>query len=255
MNGQSNNARGLKFVGLATLALLMVALLVAAASPALAQEGKKSSTVVFPPNSNPYGRTYGEWSAAWWQWAYSLPVDHHPLFGERNDCSAGQSGDVWFLGGTFTPGPPDINGNVLGEATRKCMVPRGTVLLIPILNAECSTIEGNGTTDAELRQCARDLVDLTDPGSLKLTIDGIPVDNLTAYRVQSPLSTFGPLPGNNLLGQPAGVTSDFVGDGFYVMVQPQALGQHRIHFEATAAGTGWSFSLDITYKVVVVPHP
>lgn len=252
MDSQTKSARGLKFLALATVALLMVALLVAS-SAATAQADKKPSPVVFAPNSQPYGKSYGEWSALWWRWAYSLPVDGHPLFGEKNDCSAGQSGDVWFLGGTFTPGPPDINGNILGEATRHCKVPDGTALLIPILNGECSTIEGDGTTDEELRPCAQALVNATDLASLKLTVDGVPVGNLDSYRVESPLSTFGPLPENNLLGKPAGSTSLFVGDGFYVMMRPQHLGQHRVHFEAIAAGEGWSFSLDITYKVVVVP--
>src|SRR5690242_15482225 len=55
---------------------------------------------VIPVNASPYGATYGEWSARWWQWAFSLPVDHHPLF-DTADCSAGQSGPVWFLGASF----------------------------------------------------------------------------------------------------------------------------------------------------------
>lgn len=60
MNGQSNYVRGLKFVALATLALLMVALLVAAASPALAQEGKNPNPGVLPPNAHPHGKSYDE---------------------------------------------------------------------------------------------------------------------------------------------------------------------------------------------------
>src|SRR5262249_11776095 len=46
---------------------------------------------VFTPNSSPYGKTYGEWSAAFWQWEFSLPVDHHPLF-DTAPASTGQSG-------------------------------------------------------------------------------------------------------------------------------------------------------------------
>ena len=34
-------------------------------------------------------------------------------------------------------------------------------------------------------------------------IDGVPVNNLDAYRVESPLFEFGPLPEDNLLGVPA----------------------------------------------------
>src|SRR5689334_15805444 len=53
---------------------------------------------VLPVKSSPYGMTYGQWSARWWQWAFSLPIDRSPLFGTA-DCSAGQSGLVWFLPG------------------------------------------------------------------------------------------------------------------------------------------------------------
>ena len=30
---------------------------------------------VFPANSKPYGLTYGDWTAKWWQWGYSVPKD------------------------------------------------------------------------------------------------------------------------------------------------------------------------------------
>ena len=33
---------------------------------------------VLPPWSNPYGRSYGEWIAAWWQWAVGTPARHNP---------------------------------------------------------------------------------------------------------------------------------------------------------------------------------
>ena len=47
-----------------------------------------------------FGRTYSEWAAAWWQWALSIPVSVHPLF-DHGDCKTGQSGPVYFLGGSF----------------------------------------------------------------------------------------------------------------------------------------------------------
>ena len=40
---------------------------------------------VVNPSSVAYGRTYGEWSSAWQQWALSIPVAHHPLF-DNDDC-------------------------------------------------------------------------------------------------------------------------------------------------------------------------
>ena len=35
------------------------------------------------------GRTYADWSERWWQWAYSLPTTHNPLF-DTADASTGQ---------------------------------------------------------------------------------------------------------------------------------------------------------------------
>src|SRR5450631_195145 len=55
---------------------------------------------VIDRDSVAYGRTYSEWSAAWEQWSYSIPASQHPLF-DNGDCSVGQSGPVWFLGGKF----------------------------------------------------------------------------------------------------------------------------------------------------------
>ena len=57
-----------------TLALLGLAL---AASMVLA--GRNYNPGVMPINSHPYGKSYGEWHTAWWQWAVSLPVDQNPF--------------------------------------------------------------------------------------------------------------------------------------------------------------------------------
>jgi hypothetical protein len=40
---------------------------------------------------------------------------------------------------------------------------------------------------------------LTDPIRLNATLDGVPIVNLSQYRVESPLFNFGPLPANNFI--------------------------------------------------------
>ena len=236
-------------------ALLAVVLCGALAGSALAQS--TSNPRILPPGSAPYGQTYGEWSAKHWQWLYSLPVDDHPLF-DTADCSTGQSGPVWFLGGTFTAVSPEP-GVVIGKATRNCTVPVATALFFPIIDVECATAEGNGTTDAELRACAEDTID--HAVDLSCEVDGVAVQNLTRFRVQSPLFTWGPLPENNVFQDPvnfpAGTTSPSVSDGYFVMVAPLSVGSHTIHFKGsvvyTAAQDGFdfTFSLDITYHLAV----
>jgi len=54
-----------------TLVVTTLALLVST-SPAQAA-GPTPTPGVFPINSAPYGKTYGEWSAKWWQWDLSCP--------------------------------------------------------------------------------------------------------------------------------------------------------------------------------------
>src|SRR5262245_13662616 len=89
---------------------------------------------VVPPQSHPHGMTYGEWSAAWWQWAMSQPLAGHPFVdGPGFDVSAGQSGSVWFLGAPF------------GTVQRTVTIPVGKSLFVGLLNAEASDLEGLGS--------------------------------------------------------------------------------------------------------------
>jgi hypothetical protein len=80
---------------------------------------------VIPPQAHPYGLSYGEWGARWWRWAYAFAVAYFPSSqaGEV-DCFLGQSGSVWFLGGSTGEKP----------FTRSCTIPTGTALFFPIVN-------------------------------------------------------------------------------------------------------------------------
>ena len=211
--------------------------------------GATANPGILAPQSHPYGKSYGEWSASWWQWAFSLPVDHHPLF-DTADCSAGQSGKVWFLGASFAPSVTS-GGDVIAFADRQCSVPAGEALFFPVANAEASTVEGNGTTDAELRAAAQSFQDLTT--NMSAEVDGRSIANLGQYRVQSPLFTF-TLPDNNVLesfgvNAPGGTSSPSVSDGVYLMTTPFSAGQHTIHFHAETPA--FHFFLDITYHLNV----
>jgi hypothetical protein len=41
---------------------------------------KNNETQVFSTYSKPYGVTYGEWTAKWWQWVYSIPRNVNPSY-------------------------------------------------------------------------------------------------------------------------------------------------------------------------------
>ena len=153
---------------------------------------------------------------------------------------------------------------VIGRATRNCTVPAGKALFFPILNTECSSVEGNGQTETELRACATffGTSALNPESHLECVIDGKAVKDLVGYHVQSPLFTYGPLPEHNILqalglAVAAGTTSLSVSDGVYVMLAPLSKGNHTLHFAGSGIftveehGFDFVFREDITYHITV----
>jgi hypothetical protein len=198
---------------------------------------------VFPPDSKPYGLTYGEWTAKWWQWAYSMPEEDSPIVDENGrNCANNQSGPVWFLAGTGG-----------GAVTRECTIPSDKGILIPIINVECDSAAGPAAeTEAELRSCAK--ADQDTVITKEITIDGANIGNLDSYRFQSPLFNL-TYPENNIAGI-APQTTKAVSDGFWILLEPLPPGTHEVHFKAalgdpTAIGTT-NFALDVRYLLTVV---
>ena len=193
---------------------------------------------ILPPHAHAFGKTLGEWAAAWWQWAISIPVDAHPLF-DAGGCDTGQSGKVWFLGGAFT-----------GTATtRDCVVSHGKAILFPVVNVECSTVEAPpffGSNEAELRACAKAFQDTA--ADLSATIDGHEVPRIERYRVQSPVFDF-TAPENNVLFVPGPISGQSVSDGVWILLAPPSDGEHVIHFKA--AFPEFQFQIDVTYNITV----
>ncbi|MFQ5878314.1 MAG: hypothetical protein ACE5JH_11640 [Acidobacteriota bacterium] len=236
-------------------ALCVLAMTIALSGQAAAKgRGRAPEPGVFPIDSSPLGNSYGDWSAAWWQWAFALPVEGHPLVDETGaQCGAGQAGNVWFLGGVF---------NESGTAVRtECTIPAGKALFFPILNVECSNAEGDGDSYTSLGACTEFF--MGGATGLKLSIDGVQVEDLLdRFRVKS--GTFGfTLPADNLLGAPAGTCfSDgdgscepylSVSEGVYVMLAPLSPGAHTIRLRGSFVfpDLGFEFSLDVTYELTV----
>ncbi len=223
--------------------LLVLVTLAAVSYDAQAADGNPR---VIPPEASYQGLTYGEWGAKWWQAAFSVPVvgGDHPLI--SGGAFGGENG-VLFLSG--------VGGG--GGVTVALTIPPGTALFFPVVNTECSVIEPDpfhGDDEVSLRACANGHIDNTS-GRFAV-IDGVPVINLGAYRVESPLFEFGPLPENNLLqffgvDAPAGATSLSVDVGVYLLLAPLQLGEHVLHFGGTFDEFG--FSIDTTYMITVEP--
>jgi hypothetical protein len=243
---------------LAPSALAGLLLTLMAGTPVNAGDDDRGGQVV-PPQTCAYGKTYSEWSIDWWQWATKLPATHHPLF-DTADISAGQSGNVWFLGGKFCA--LNLIG-CTGIAVRSNTITEGKALFFTIVGAECSAAEGNGSTYYDFRNCAQPFVDLWT--NIECDIDGVMIPGLdqpgNPYRVLSPLFTYtlsshdniwaavGETLGNPPVPVPDGVTTPAVSDGYWVFLEPLPRGKHVLHFHAEFSG----IIEDITYYLNVAP--
>jgi len=220
---------------------------------------------VLPPQSHPYGLTYGEWSAKWWQFVFSIPAPHNPLLFD-DQCAFGQTEPVWFLTGKFcTGGTCETTGFL--SATRHCTIPAHTALFFPIANNESDNLGiVPPLTLAQLREQVKANQDSVT--SMTCEVDGVPIQGLSPaktspYRVVSPVFDY-TLPDNNLyqfLGLPellpdldfgAQTVKGAVADGVFLMLAPLSVGQHVIHFTASF-NFDLPFAFDITYHITVTP--
>jgi hypothetical protein len=211
---------------------------------------------VFPINSRPYGQTYGQWSARWWQYAVQQTTLN--LCAKDNPNSR-----ITFLAGT--PGLPPVPSS--------CVVPAGQAIMFPVFNVEWSVAEAqaqegmtpgqscvlpgqpDGTTDAALQACATAQADhATFPdATLAAYIDGATLQGVTSYRAVSPPFDFTAANGNLFVIPPG--STHAVADGFWIILTPLSRGSHTIRFTATVPfpELGFTFLLDQTYHVSVGP--
>jgi hypothetical protein len=218
---------------------LLAAVLALMASVVPASAGVKNGIV--QPEKRYAGKTYGEWSAKWWQYAVGVTDPNA-------DCTVNQTGPVWFLAGaSSSDGQP---------VPLSCNVPAGKAIFVPVINAEWSTNEGGcGNTYPSLLACAAVFMDQVTQRSF--SIDGIPVDlgpnpqNQSTFRVQSPPPPFtiNAIVGNSFV--PAG-TGTSVADGFYVLIRPLTPGSHRLLFSGTITfADGSTFVINTDYSINV----
>ena len=224
---RSNSMRNLAIIVLAAMSL--IALSVNAAQPA-------RETIL--------GKSYGEWSAQWWQWLVSIPATTNPLAQSGPvDCALGQRGPVIFLPGTLGGSP----------VVRSCTVPE-KALFFPLVNfvAFNTPLPDPQLTVTEKRVLADSLISLAC--DLSASIDGIPlIHQVTLARAQSPI--FSLLAGaDDVLGRdPGALDTEALSDGYWIMVPPLSVGAHTLRFTGGLCyppGTS-IFQVDVTYNLTV----
>ncbi|HEY5911035.1 MAG TPA: hypothetical protein VJA21_10575 [Verrucomicrobiae bacterium] len=241
---------------LACRAGLAAVLMMAVAQPVWAGNGKGANPGVIPPQALPNGMTYGQWGAEWWKWVYATPVDQNPIQDpDGRFGSQGQSGQVWFLAGTF------------GETVVRSMtIPVGKKIFFPLVNYfndyPCPDPNFQPAPGQTLEQFLTEGAGwwLAHVTNMTVTVDGESLGNLFNYRGTSSLTTF--------VGDPSWVAMDpcvtgepqvGVSDGYWIMLAPLPPGQHTIRFTATQyfpAGIffpdkDYLWNLDVTYHVTV----
>ena len=165
-----------------------------------------------------------DYLAELWTTLLETPSAQNP-FGSGGPASA-----CLYLGGTVAPfGPAGVES---------CTVKPGTKVFIAASSVECSTFEGHGTTDAELRMCALD-TDVEDAPTV--TVDG---KTVPVAEVDTPLLNI-VLPADNIFELPAGTQGLSVAHGWVALLHPLTPGTHTIVIDTDGA--------TITTTIVVEP--
>ncbi|MEA3243532.1 MAG: hypothetical protein U9Q19_08910 [Pseudomonadota bacterium] len=218
---------------------------------ALAGAGLILLTTALPASADEnvtlHGKSIGELSAGWWQWQEANYPDFS--FGEGIvDCSLGQSGPVWYLGGTGG-----------GSAVRECDAPiKGHKhLMFPLVNANmfnpddwCDSVTGDPDCTVEEKREILDGIFSEEPAGifnstaclLQAEVDGVPaVYSTSIVRTQSPPHEYGE-------------DVESVADGVWVILPPLSSGDRVIHFSGGICDIDTGdvlFSVDVIYDLTV----
>lgn len=151
-------------------------------------KAESSNPKIFSYDSSPFGTSFGNWIAKWWQWNVNIPLEGHPRDNFSTEtCKTNQQGPVWFL--------PDFL--TFAEEKRTCVIPSGKAVLAPIMTGGCWN-DGNGGffDDKELLACAKEhqniakeiLANMSGTGGTELYAkqDGTELTDSEIKRMQSP---------------------------------------------------------------------
>jgi len=191
------------------------------------------------------GHTQAEWNAEWWTWMYSISTNNHPALEDdgRHAHVNQPPGNVFYLTGVF---------GFSGMANRSMTAAENKHFFFPILNTVSGTDPGDPPTVEERREITRILMD--GAVELEVSVDGVEVPDPWSHRVDSPVfSLLLDFPDNLTsyhIGMPImGLFDNLVAGGYYLMVEPLEVGQHKIKYHALHDS---GFELFITNHITIV---
>lgn len=194
---------------------------------------------VYSTSSAPYGVSYQQWLAKFWQWAYSLPTAQHPRENYTPEkCANGQHGPVWFLDAPLS-----------GTQMRTCTVPAGKSVLAAVLNGECDRSDQTLHNDQDVRRCA---TEGNDYGVIGGSLDGVTLKNLDQYRTDSGFYNLTIPSADNIYKEPPGTYRAFT-NGFFVFLEPLHPGPHDLHLTVSVTNPikpQYNYAADWTYHLI-----
>jgi hypothetical protein len=202
---------------------------------------------IFPPGSKPYGLTYDKHIENFWKWLLSIPAKENPIndpTGEK--CATGQlntNSSLFYL--AFNNG---------GVSERTCEVPVGKGLFIPVMQVELSEKDTPGATIEDLKLTAKTDQDSVNSLYLNIGDKEYNFDDLRPYRTDTDAFNVD-YADNGIFGIVEGGPTKTVADGYYIMTDPLAKGNHTVHYKSSLSclDPGCAepnFAQDIKYNII-----
>src|ERR671923_619901 len=161
---------------------------------------------IFDREENPFGKPWDTWTEDWWKWILSIPKDRNPIYDTTGEnCNVDQKNpNVWFLAGALS-----------GSVKRKCSIPAGKAILVPIAVNECSRAEFKKETD--LAECASS-GNVVISMAASINGESIEKSELEKYRVKTREFNLSICPNNVFDTEPGTTTA--VSDGYWLFLRP-----------------------------------
>jgi hypothetical protein len=203
-------------------------------------KGDNINPHVYSTTSLPYGITYQQWTAKFWQWLFSLTTSQNPRENYAPDkCANGQQGPVWFLDAPLS-----------GKQDRTCTIPAGKSILAAVINGWCDSSDSTLHNDEDLRKCA---TEGNDYGIISGTLDGVEIKNFDKYRTDSGFYNLTAV-ADNLYKVPAGGPYRAFTNGYFVFLEPLAIGKHDLYLSASVANPlspQYNYAAEWTYHLII----
>ena len=198
-------------------------------------------TSFFVANSEPYGKTYGNWTVEWWRWVLAIPKSINPVLDRTgNYAEIGQQNDnVFFLAGKLANKDRNF-------PNRLCTISSKKSILFPVINCESNQLE---LPELRTHQDIIERVKKDEDSIIKKEcfVDGL---RIPAQRVKSDPAIFQlSMTEDNLFNVKGGGSTFAASEGYWVFLKPLPVGKHAISFEGSCEYgrlySGANYHLDV----------